>query len=70
MSNRSETGDYYRRIIKLLEYNIESLENERIKYGRFKRFVKGIDKNLKSRRKDLEYYNNLLNDYIKNDWAE
>lgn len=65
MDDRQQLGDYFRNIISTIEGNVENLEKERIKYGRFRRFVTGIDKNLIQRRRDLRYYVNLLEEYKK-----
>ncbi len=70
MINRKETGDYYRNIISVLRKNLESLENDRIRYGRFRRIISGIDKNIENRRRQLFYYENQLLEYINNGYAE
>jgi len=70
MSDAKYMGDYFRRIIQTIQENLESLEKEKIKYGRFKNYVKATNKNIKERQKDLKYYVNLLNEYKKAGYAE
>lgn len=70
MANKKEITAYIENIIDIIAENIKSLEKEKIKYGKFIQFVKGIDRNLKQRRKDFDYYVNLLNEYRKNGIAE
>lgn len=69
MKKRLATGNYYRNIIKTIEGNLESLENNRIRYGRFRRYITGIDKNINQRRNDLYYYERVLKRYIDEGWA-
>lgn len=69
-SNKKATGDYYRNIIQVISTNIVILHDERQKYGRFLQFVKGINRNLRDRKRQLNYYENLLSEYIKEGRAE
>jgi len=70
MSDAKIMGDYVRNIIKTIQENLESLEKEKIKYGRFKNYVKATQKNIDQRRKDLKYYVGLLEEYKKAGYAE
>ncbi len=67
--HKKEMGDYFRRIIDLIAHNIEQLEQDRIKYGRFMRFVTGINKNIRIRNQQLDHYTEKLAKYIKDGWA-
>lgn len=70
MENKSAMTQYLQNIIDVISKNIESLENDKIKYGKFMQYVKGINKNLEQRRKDLNYYVTLLEEYKNRGFAE
>ena len=70
MGQKKEMGDYFREHIRLQRDKLISLEEERIRYGRFRRFVVGIDKNIRQTRKSLYYYEGLLQEYINRGLAE
>ena len=70
MSNKKTTGDIFRFIIDTIASNLASLEMQRVKYGKFKRFIKGIDRNIAHCKKQLTYYQDLLADYKKAEWVE
>lgn len=63
MADKQKTGDYIRNIIQIISENLENLEKERVKYGRFKKFLTGINKTILQRQADLEYYSDLLIKY-------
>jgi len=65
MANPQQMGDYLRNIINHIDENIDMLETEKELYGKFMRFVLGINRNLRRRKRQLEYYENLLEEYIK-----
>lgn len=67
--NKKKTGDYYRDIIKHLEDNLQILENEKKKYSRFPRFIKGISFNIWNRKRQIRKYKNTLSKYIKDGYA-
>jgi len=70
MGNPKVMGDYLRNIINHIVENIDMLESEKKVYGKFMRFVLGINRNLKRRNRQLDYYDNLLEEYIKDGRAE
>jgi len=65
MADPKITGDYFRNIISVIQANIEMLELERIEHGRIMKFILGINRNLRTRNRQLDYYKNLLLQYIK-----
>ena len=70
MNNKKKQGDYYRTMIKEIEDNLLMLEFDRKRYGRFRRFVMGINRNIRIRKGQLKYYEKTLAKAIKDGWAE
>jgi len=62
--NKKVMGNYMRNIITLIENNIMNLEQDKIKYGRFQRFVRGISLNIAIRKRQLEQKKRKLQRYI------
>ena len=67
--HKKDMGDYFRNIIELIADNIENLERDKIRYGRFFQFVLGINRNLRIRNAQLDHYEDKLKRYIKEGWA-
>lgn len=67
--NKKDTGDYYRNIISELEKNLTTLENDKKKYSRFPRFIKGISFNIWKRKRQINGYKKTLARYIKDGYA-
>ena len=67
--NKKQQGDYYRNIIDELVTNIKQLEADRKRYGRFMKFIKGINRNLRIRKQQLFYYEDTLAKAISEKWA-
>jgi len=65
MGNPQATGDYFRNIIRVIEDNIIMLQGEAQTYGKIRKFLLGINRNLQKRRRQRDYYKNLLDEYIK-----
>ena len=70
MSNKKETGDYYRKQILILKKNIEILEMESKLYSRIPKFFRGISLNLRIRKSQLKRKQRKLEQYIEDGWAE
>lgn len=70
MNNKKETGDYYRAQIDILRESLKSLLLERVKYGRFRRFVTGIDRNIRKRRKQIKEAEYFSKKYRKMGYTE
>lgn len=70
MSNKKNTGAYFREIIDLIKINIKSLENDKKKYSKFRFFVTGISLNLRIRKRQLKGYEKKLQKYLDEGWIE
>jgi cell shape-determining protein MreC len=70
MENRKEATIYYSKIIEKIQENVKHLEKELIRYKDTYKIAKGIRKNLADRKEDLKYYQNLLEEYKEEGWAE
>ena len=67
--NKIKQGEYYRNIISRLNDNIKQMELDRKRYGRIRRFVFGINRNLRKRKQRRSYYEDELKKAIKRGWA-
>ena len=67
--NKKKQGKYYRTIIKELEDNLTILEFDKKRYGMFRRFVTGINRNIRIRKQQLRYYQDELSKAIEQGWA-
>lgn len=70
MADKEQMGDFLRNIIEIISENLANLEKEKVKYGKFRQYVTGINKNIEKRQKDLDYYVNLYVEYKKDGLAE
>ena len=67
--NKLKQGDYYRKIISDLNINLQRLQDDKVKYGRIMRFVRGINRNIRTRKQQIKYYQRTLDKAIKDGWA-
>jgi len=67
--NKKRAGDYYRGLIAHMEADVMRLQEEKEKYGRFRRFVMGINRNQRNRRRQANHYRRILDRYIRQGWA-
>ena len=64
-ANKKKQGDYYRKMILEIETNLMRLKDDRIRYGRFMRFVRGINRNIRNRERQIKHYKKILDKAVK-----
>ena len=67
-SNKDTTRIQYDNILKNLKEDVFRLEKELVRYVSTPRIAMGIRKNLRDRKEDVQYYQNLIKEYEDEGW--
>lgn len=70
VENKKISGDIIRSQIKIMEENLASLEKEKIKYSKFRKFISGISLNIRIRKRQIQKRKEELQRKIDEGWIE